>query len=57
MILGIEFSKTKNEEGKTYIRIAPYISANTEDGKDKVMAFLIVVTCITMLIYVFNLIG
>lgn len=41
MIIGIEFSRTKTEEGKTFIRVAPYLQ-NVDKMKVGVAAFFIV---------------
>jgi len=41
MIIGIEFSRTKTEEGKTFVRVAPYLQ-NVDKMKVGVTAFLIV---------------
>jgi len=41
MIIGIEFSRTKTEEGKTFIRVAPYVQ-NVDKMKVGVVAFFIV---------------
>ena len=40
MIIGIEFSHTKTEEGKTFIRVAPYLH-NVDKMKVGIVAFLI----------------
>lgn len=41
MVIGIEFNRTKTEEGKTFYRVAPYIH-NVDKMKVGVVAFLIV---------------
>ena len=41
MIIGIEFSRTKTEEGKTFVRVAPYLQ-NVDKMKVGVAAFFIV---------------
>lgn len=41
MVIGIEFSRTKTEEGKTFVRVAPYLQ-NVDKMKVGVAAFLIV---------------
>lgn len=41
MIIGIEFSHTKTEEGKTFVRVAPYLQ-NVDKMKVGVAAFFIV---------------
>lgn len=41
MVIGIEFNRTKTEEGKTFYRVAPYIQ-NVDKMKVGVAAFLIV---------------
>lgn len=41
MIIGIEFSRTKTEEGKTFVRVAPYIQ-NVDKMKVGLATFLIV---------------
>lgn len=40
MIIGMEFNRTKTEEGKTFYRVAPYIH-NVDKMKVGVAAFLI----------------
>lgn len=40
MIIGIEFNRTKTEEGKTFYRVAPYIH-NVDKTKVAVTAFFI----------------
>lgn len=40
MIIGIEFNRTKTEEGKTFYRVAPYIH-NVDKMKVGVTAFII----------------
>ena len=40
MVIGIEFNRTKTEEGKTFYRVAPYIQ-NVDKMKVGVVAFLI----------------
>jgi hypothetical protein len=40
MIIGIEFSRTKTEEGKTFIRIAPY-TQNVDKMKVGIATFLV----------------
>lgn len=41
MIIGIEFSRTKTEEGKTFVRVAPYLQ-NVDKMKVGIAAFFIV---------------
>jgi hypothetical protein len=40
MIIGIEFSRTKTEEGKTFVRVAPYVH-NVDKIKVGAVAFII----------------
>lgn len=41
MIIGIEFSRTKTEEGKTFVRVAPYLQ-NVDKMKVGIGLFIIV---------------
>lgn len=40
MIIGIEFNRTKTEEGKTFYRVAPYVH-NVDKMKVGAVAFII----------------
>jgi len=40
MIIGIEFSRTKTEEGKTFVRVAPYLQ-NVDKMKVGIATFFI----------------
>lgn len=47
MVIGIEFSRTKTEEGKTFVRVAPYVQ-NADKLKVGVVAFIIVAVTILL---------
>lgn len=41
MIIGIEMSRTQDENGKKFYRIAPVVIHPTKDGERKIKAYLV----------------